>query len=229
MALLGYRSICHETFKKERAERVYSNRQFLSAIASVDLAAKRSAEAHLEGTRLAIRDLTRQKQAFENAIHTKDLSRLYGTVFTLAAEIPLAFSSSFAPEYTIDGELLLPEQYGNWNSVGVFCGAIKERNIMGFVGLHDNDEHDISKFFKSLVSVPMNRVGGLSLHLAIEHAENTFFRPSWVSKLLPEIREELLSRFASGIPGEPNSRKANLVGQFDVINVSASQRDDFYP
>ena len=229
LALQGYRCICHETYKKERAERVYSNHELLSALKQQDPRALLQAEKYLEGTRLALRDLERQKKSFENILHEKDMKQLYATVFVLGGKLPLAYSSSFAPEFAFDGKLLLPEQYGDWNSVSVFCGAIKLQTVLAFVGIQDIDGHDLSKFFRTLETLDFQRIGALALHTAIEHAENTFFRPSWIEQLLPEIKDELLFRFGDGVPGEPNSRKKNLAKQFDIVRAPAIRRYNFSP
>jgi hypothetical protein len=76
-------------------------------------------------------------------------------------------------------------------------------------------------------SISPNRVGGLALHIAIEYAENTFFKKSWANSLLPPIKNELLERFANGTPGEPNSRKKSILCQFDPVRISATGPVEF--
>jgi hypothetical protein len=214
--LLSFRSICHELFKKERVIWAYSDQDFRRAVA--DLGYIKYIDGHLEGCKLAQTDLLRSKVSHLNFLH-KNVGRFRSALFRMDSGLPFAFSTAFAPEYDLLGNDLLPPENREWGSLSCFSGHIKGNTVLVFSGFDDVKHHPISTFIDSLSNLEANRAGGYALHTALEFSENCYFKPSWVSKLIPEVKAELIRRYKSGTPGAKSKTKKDLAHQFDVVRV----------
>ncbi|MEN8837998.1 MAG: hypothetical protein ABF266_07520, partial [Celeribacter marinus] len=146
-----------------------------------------------------------------------------------ADDLPFTFASAFAPEFDFNGKLILPLPTEAWGSVSVYVGHLKGIPVASFQCLDTVSHHDIGTFFSSQANLNFGSVGGMLLQMAIEYSENSFFRISWVNSLIPEIRDEILTRFGAGTPGEPNSNKANISSQFDIVRIAARKLEFFPP
>ena len=125
--LLAYRSVCQELFKKERAAFVYSHPEFRKEASTTG--ALEFTQAHLRGTEMALVDLKRTKAKLLLAIHRQDFSSLWGASFVMHSPLPFTFSTSFAPEFSWDGSLILPSPNSEWNSVFCFAGHVKGKTL----------------------------------------------------------------------------------------------------
>ncbi len=224
-ALLGYRVICLEYFKKEQNISLFSNsevRRVAAANGSLN-----EFDAFLYGTKLGFADLKRSKAEYERALHSDCFDTFHATITNLTSELPFCFASPFAPEFTFDGKLILPGPDLPWATVAAFAGQLAGTSAF-MIGGFESTEHSILEFISSLSFVPGNSVGGVALNVALEYAENTFFRESWVNSLDDGARNDMIMQFRHGTPGSPSLTKQFLlslpdrigIGQSSVVNLS---------
>tara|TARA_R110001583_G_scaffold112684_1_gene262409 strand:+ start:19679 stop:20728 length:1050 start_codon:yes stop_codon:yes gene_type:complete len=227
LILLGYRIICMELFKKERIIRIYEIQRVKEL--GIELGLAESVMAFLHGTRLAVIDLKRQKEAYEVLMAGKNTAPFYASIFQLKEDLPFTFASAFAPEFDFSGGLILPPPTMAWGSATVYVGRVKNKPVASFQSLDIVEHHNIASFFSSQAILPLEKIGGLLLQFAVEYSENSFFKISWVDDILPEIRQDLLERFRLGTPGEPNQNKARISNQYDIVRVAANDVKIFSP
>jgi hypothetical protein len=216
-ALLGYRVTCLEYFKKEMNISLFSDSEVRKVAKSNGTLG--GMDAFLEGTKLGFADLKRTKIQYENAFHNDSFDNLHAIVTELSSALPFCFASPFAPEFTFDGRLILPQAESKWESVSAFAGRLGDKDILMVCGFK-SENHDILSFINSAAEIPSNLYGGVALNLALEYAENTFFRESWVNGLDESIRADMIAQFLSGTPGDPSSRKQALLSLPDRIGVA---------
>ena len=60
-----------------------------------------------------------------------------------------------------------------------------------------------------------------AFHLACEHLENTYFRPSWWHAQTEAAREHLIRRFRSGIGTEGTERKSDCLSRLEYCFAAA--------
>ena len=111
LALLAYRCICQETFKKERAEAVYSHPDLLQAALNEGERVNAAISVFLGGTRRGLADLRKQKERIEKIVNTQEHDNCFAHIFEFSEELPLAFSAVFAPEFSFGEMRILP--FGN--------------------------------------------------------------------------------------------------------------------
>ncbi|WP_439103612.1 hypothetical protein [Celeribacter marinus] len=227
MRLLGYRTICMELFKKERTIQIFNEPRVRKLIE--ELGAQRQRNGFISGTRLAIADLNRQKNAYEAYFSGDRSVPFYASYFEMDRDLPFSFASGFAPEYDFVGNFLLPPPDQPWGSGTVYVGRVKGRPIASFQLLDTTKHHNVAQFFHSQHSLDMRRVGGLFFQFAIEYSENAFFKMSWIDNMLPELKADFLTRFRNGTPGVPNRNKASISSQADIVRVAAKEFHQFPP
>jgi hypothetical protein len=216
-ALLGYRVTCLEYFKKEMNIALFSNSDVRKVAKSNGTLGE--VNAFLTGTKLGFSDLKRSKEQYESALHNNLFDTFHAVVVGLSSALPFCFASPFAPEFTFDGRLILPQLEAKWESVSVFAGRLGGSDVIVVCGF-ESDHHDIVSFINSATKIPNRLYGGVALNLALEYAENTFFRESWVNNLDDLTRSEMIAQFLSGTPGDPSSRKQSLLSLPDRIDIA---------
>jgi hypothetical protein len=215
-ALLGYRVTCLEYFKKEKNIELFSNPE-VRQVAKLN-GTLGDIDAFLAGTRLGFSDLRRSKAEYENALHNNCFEKFFAVVVEFSSALPFCFASPFAPEFTLDGRLLLPPQESIWSAVSVFAGRLGGCDILMVCGF-ESTYHDIVAFINSIAIIPSVSYGGAALNLALEYSENTFFRESWINGLDEPTKRDMIAQFLSGTPGDPSSRKQSLLSLPDRIGI----------
>lgn len=215
-ALLGYRVTCLEYFKKETNIALFSNPE-VRKVAKVN-GTLSEIDAFLTGTKLGFSDLRRSKAEYENSLHNNSFGKFFAVVIEFSSALPFCFASPFAPEFTFDGQLLLPPQDATWSAVSVFAGRLGGCDILMVCGFESID-HDIVAFINSIAKIPSENYGGVALNLALEYSENTFFRESWINGLDEPTKSDMIAQFMSGTPGDPSSRKQSLLSLPDRIGI----------
>lgn len=80
-------------------------------------------------------------------------------------------------------------------------------------------------FVRSFSALPDASKANMCLHLACEHLENTYFRPSWWNSIDSESRQNLTERMRSGVSvAHERTRKAfvgarNILAESDLTSV----------
>jgi len=219
-SLIGYRVVCMELFKKEHNVRIFTDPILVAA--SKKRGTYDKFEAFLEGTNLGIADLRRNKRRFEKALHYRDYNDFSAVYVPMLEPLPFCFATTFAPEFTLDGRAILPELDEAWDTAFAFAGRLAGEDFLLICGF-DSEAHDVRSFVGSAGYIPEDYGGSAALYLAVEYSENTFFRPSWVDGLTPEVKDGLLSQFISGIPGDADTRKASLLSWPNIVNIARGE------
>lgn len=217
--LLSYRVICLEMFAKERNVEIFSNPELSKHSAENGNTAE--FEAFLEGTKLGLSDLARAKKEYENALHSRDLSGFTASGFILEYALPFCFATPFAPEFDLQGNPLLPRDNEPWHTVGMFAGRFGKKDIVVVGGFENNRSHDISAFVNSFSKILDEDVGDIAFNIAIEFAENSFYRKSWIDSFSEEQRTYFSQKFQRGIPGIKSEDTRQLHLTSGLVNVPA--------
>jgi len=218
-ALICYRVICLEYFKKEENISLFSSPEIRRAAKSNGFL--NEFDAFLYGTKLGLEDLKRSKIEYEAAIHGDSFQRFHATIINLESELPFCFASPFAPEFTFDGKLLLPAPEKPWSTVAAFAGSLAGGSVF-MIGGFESSTHNVREFIDSLQHVPAKSMGGVALNLALEYSENTFFRESWIESLDESVRKEMILQFRRGTPGSPSLTKQFLLSLPDRVSIGQS-------
>jgi len=229
MLLLGYRSICHELFKKERVESIYSHPDFIKATLDIGGDAIDYVSTYLHGTIVGKADLVRHKRAYERMLHSGRHGNALGFSLYYETPLPFAYSGGFAPEFTSDGRKVLPNPADKrWGAVATFCGNIKGHNLFGCIGIDDVQSHNFDDFFASSDKIPDSFGASYALHIGLEYIENCYFKIPWLNDLPPNISSLIINRSISGTPGDLNARKRYILKNDDLMAQKCVSRNNFF-
>lgn len=225
-ALIGYRVICLELFKKEANAQLFSD----EALRKIALQNGRATEleSYLAGTKLGLADLQRAKLTYENAIHQNCFKDFHAAVFFLEDPLPFCFASTFSPEYDFQGNRLLPGPEDEWEAAASFAGTVAGQSLFLFCGYQRSDRQEVVRYLKSLSEIPLGFVGSAALYTAIEYSENSFFRKSWVDSLDEVTREKIRAQFESGTPGNANLKKAKILELEDFLQIGSPEKPTIF-
>lgn len=222
LLLTSYRSICQELYKKEANLRLFSDLRGASSPEQSD-----HLDAHLYGTKLAIRDLTKATAEHENALHTGNMDGFEGWIFEFEETLPFCCASPFSPEFDAEGRRVLPGVDEEWHSIAWFTGRISNKNLLLIGGFTKNRNQDIDGFLRSLESIRDDDMAEFSLNLSVFYAENSFFRPSWVSELEPDTKSWITSTFRQTVPGVAESGAIKVFDFNQLLEIKAVSRTFF--
>ena len=219
--LLGYRVVCMELHKKIDIEGIFSDHELRKR--ATNAGTLHEIEAFLEGTSMARVDLKRTKEKYESALHGNGLDGFRASIFELSKPLPFCFAAPFAPEFDFAGNPLLPHPEEDWESVAAFAGRIGDRDVFLVSGFDHNENHDISGFIRGLSKIDHSIVGDIALQIALEYAENSYYRISWFDGLDLGVKFQMISQFASGVPGNLDGRKKSITNCPKIINIEAKE------
>lgn len=182
------------------------------------------ASSFIAGLNRGIEDLSRHKETWWKAANGEIKYRFFHTTFELTSPLPFASSSVYAPEYDFFGNLIIPKTDQRWNTAAAYSGRIKGKDIFGISAIDYIEEHPIESYFSSIKAIDLKKIGSIAFHTCINQSENTFFRPSWVSSMLPEVRKMVLDQFSAEMPGSTTGAKPNISMAYDIIRIPASRQ-----
>ena len=83
--------------------------------------------------------------------------------------------------------------------------------ILGWTGL---DEGPSLHFAESFINLPDDQKANATMHIAFEHLDNIYIRPSWWRGRSASEREYLDERFKSGLGPGGNQRQDDCLASF---------------
>ena len=141
----------------------------------------------------------------------------------MKSTLPFCFASPLSPEFDFKGNPLLPEPTEEWDTAAAFAGTIADQCLFVLCGFHREGKQSIRGFVESMSEIPLDFAGSAALHIALEYAENTFYRKSWVDSLDRETVKKMISQFRSGTPGHPNLTKERILSLEDLVQIASDE------
>ncbi len=223
--LLSFRAICYELYTKNASLRsVDIQRQAdRGKPFEVQCAIQQYLHIYREGTKRGIRDLEAWKNTYDSAYLSGkyDDFSFYGVVF--AESLPIVSCGAFHPEFDFNGNPLQIITRGD-NGFEHVCFnltvvASKSVAVLGWTG---EPQGPSEQFVRSFSALRKSTMANAVFHLACEHLENTYFRPSWWNSQTPPAREHLVQRLRSGIGFGGTERASNCLSRFDHCYAKAA-------
>ncbi len=199
--LLSFRAICYEVFHKDAELRNVEIRRQADKGKSFEKQCvhQQILHAHREGVKQGIKNLESWKDKYDTAYLSKNYEEFsfYSVKFSNA--LPIVACGAFYPEFDFGGNCLQTITLGE-ATLELVCFNLtvvngKSLAVLGWTG---EPGGPAEKFFVSFRSLPKDTVANAALHLACEHLENIYFRPSWWNFQSSAAREHLVRRFRSG-------------------------------
>lgn len=199
--LLGFRAIAYERLAKITAERWAGIQRELDRGSPFEQQAQVQSLIHwtLQGTKLALEDTRRWKEAYDKAFIAKAYKDFHYLGIVFDDLLPIVGCGAFMPEFDFAGNALqlLGHSSETLEHVTVNLAVLNGRSvaILGWIGPTTGPAADLVQSFANL---PPNSFADSLVQLAFEHIENIYLRPSWWKSLPQELRDALVDRTRNG-------------------------------
>jgi hypothetical protein len=216
--LLSFRAICYEKLTKEGAERATEVQRLADKGDPFELQCVKQQYIHFfrEGMKRGIRDLDRWKRRYDTAFLTGNYDDFcfYGVMFS--DTLPIVSCGSFHPEFDFNGNDLQIITRGEEEFEHIsFNLTVVHNKSLAVLGWTGGLQGPAERFVDSFKTLPRVKMANAVFHLACEHLENTYIRPSWWEAQSEAAREHLIGRFRSGIGSENTERKRDCLSRLE--------------
>jgi hypothetical protein len=199
--LLGFRAIAYERFAKITAERWAGIQREMDRGQPFERQVQAQSIIHwtLQGTKLALEDTRRWKQAYDEAFTERDHSGFHYRGVVFDDLLPFVGCGAFMPEFDFEGRAvqMLGRASERLEHITFNLAVLNGRSvaILGWIGPTVGPAAD---FVRSFAALPADKVADSLVQLAFEHIENIYLRPSWWQGLPEELRDALIDRTKHG-------------------------------
>jgi len=223
--LLSFRAICYELFAKNAAlEGVEIQRQQdKGAPFSVQWAIQQYLSDYREGIKRGLRDLNEWKGRYDAAYVSGNFDEFSFCAVMFSSDLPIVSCGAFHPEFDFAGNPLQAISRGDAMFEHVcFNLTVIDGKSVAVLGWTGDPDGPAEQFVNSFRALPKDAKANAAFHLACEHLENTYFRPSWWESQSDAAKEHLIQRFRSGMGVGGHERKADCLSRLEYVFASAS-------
>ncbi len=174
------------------------------------------------GVQNGLKDLKYWKRLYDERLLDRNYGGFHHYAVQLAGDLPIVTCGGFLPEVSLDGHQI---QFLTGTSVEVehVCLTVSVLDgrtfiVLAWMGREDGPGE---RFARSFQEVPPLDKANMSLHLAAEHLENTYFRPSWWFGLEKSVRDHLVKRMRSGTLASPERPTNTFLGVQKILPEQA--------
>lgn len=214
--LLSYRALAYELYTKRAAKRSFDVQREMDLGKPFYVQAEIQQHLHFyeAGVDRGLADLQKWKDSYDDAYRTEDYDAFsyLGVVFD--GVIPVVAAGGLHVEFDFAGQRLQVISRGDCDFEHLMFNltTLNGASVAVFGWLRGSADTG-RKLVDSFCAVPDSDKANAVVHLAFEHIENTFMRPSWWDSLSADAREEALKKIRSGS------------GNLDQVRTAASLRD----
>ncbi len=223
--LLSFRAICYERLMKDAALRAIEVQRQADKGDPFEMQCAKQQSLHLirEGIKRGIRDLDGWKGKYDAAFlngNFDDFS-FYSVMFSSA--LPIVACGAFHPQFDFNGNALqiITRGESEFEHVSFNLTVVGGKSI-AVLGWTGRSQGPTELFIDSFRALPKGTMANAAFHLACEHLENTYFRPSWWEAQSNSAREHLVARFRSGIGTEDTKRRPDCLSRLEYSFATAT-------
>lgn len=183
--LLAYRSICHELYAKRSALDLFENAHDLDRGRQLpdQIELQRTRRTYIEGSRLGLQNIQRQKFALDSLLRSNDLDSFPHIVIDFAELSPLVCAGAFDPTHDVDANLLQDLSDPDCTVSALACALVpRERGSSLAIAWIESLEI-METFIGSLIRRPRSLWGDIATRIVLGHLENTYASPAWGASL----------------------------------------------
>jgi len=180
---------------------------------------------------IRIKDLETWKGKYDAAFLTGDYDEFlfYGMRFSTA--LPIVACGAFHPEFDFKGKNLQIITRGESEFEHLcFNLTVVGGKSMAVLGWTGGRQGPAEQFIDSFKALPKDTMANAAFHIACEHLENTYFRPSWWEAQTISAKEYLMRRFRSGTgPSEDTERRSDCLSRLEYSFATATVELELNP
>ncbi len=226
--LLGYRTLCHEFYKKKmNIDRYqYQQRNIDKGKSPLEQMEIQYQLRYLkDGNIIGLNELAHYKAQYDQVLRTGDFLNISFYVIELSNTPDFLCSSPHMPDYDFAGRTL-QDVFDMVNIVDHFTYCLIATHTGGaavFSWLGKSEAAE--QFVKSLHALSDQEITHALVRFTFEYLENIFVSPTWWDNLDATAQRSLLNRQMAGLPHAPD-RTANCLKDdgVRVVNWTVSSR-----
>ena len=230
--LLSFRAICYEKFMKDAELRAVEIQRDADKGDPFETqsAKQQYLHFHREGIKRGIRDLEGWKGKYDAAFLNRNYDEFlfFGVIFSSA--LPIVACGTFHPQFDFNGNDLqiITRGESEFEHLSFNLTVVGGRSI-AILGWTGSPQGPTECFVDSFRALPKATMANAAFHIACEHLENTYFRPSWWEAQTNSAREHLVGRFRSGTGSEDSERRSDCLSRLEYSFVAATVESELNP
>ena len=204
--LLAFRALAYELFMKKAALRSTSIQKEIDFGHPFEQQAAVQIHLHAyeQGLRKGASELLEWKRKYDDAYLKGDWKRFAFYAVEFDQVLPVVAAGSFQPEVDFHGrQLQWLAGDAELDHIVFNLTVLNGSTVAMFAWLGERDG-PAAQLVNSFVRIPDDEKSAAVIHLAFEHLENTFIKPSWWASLPEEGRNVVRRLMKSGI-GDPDA------------------------
>jgi hypothetical protein len=200
--LLAYRAISYEYLTKRNSLKSHELKRSMDK--GRDFETQVAIQQHLHlfraGLLRGMEDLKYWKEQYDRRLQSGGYSGMQHYALKFEGILPFVCCGGFMPEVDFRGQQLqiLTRSTEELEHIYVTISVMNKQTFVVFAWLGDASG-PAATFVRSFRTVPDIDKANMCLHLATEHLENTYFKPSWWNSIGKDNQEHLVERMCSGI------------------------------
>lgn len=181
------------------------------------------------GLEIGISDIAGWKRQYDEAYTKSDYSNFSGYACVFSEVLPTACCGAFQPEVDFSGKQLqlLGRRGSALEHVAINLAPVDGRTILT-IGWFGRPGGAAESFAKSFTVLDDSAKANAAMHLAFEHLENTYMRPSWWEQLNEQTRDKLIRRARTGVGADGPDRGTSTFLVLDPILSTAMVEDEVF-
>ena len=219
--LLAYRAISYEVLTKKQAiEAIPLQRNMDKGKPfETQIFIQQYLHVYKEGLLRGMQDVQHWKRKYDDGLTSGLYSGIKHYAIKFDGILPFVCCGGFMPEVSLDGRQLqmLARSTDDLDHVCVNISSMNGQTFAVFAWL-DSSEGPAEDFIRSFSDLPDISKANMCLHLACEHLENTYFKPSWWNSMGSESQQNLVERMRSGISLNHERTAGAFVGARKILD-----------
>ena len=207
--LLAFRALAYELFMKQAALRSTSIQKDMDFGHPFEQQAEMQmyVRSYEQGVSRGVSELLEWKREYDSAYTKSDWARFAFYAVEFDQVLSVAAAGAFQPEVDFDGrQLQLLTGDAAMDHIVFNLTALNGHTVAMFAWLGERDGPS-AQLVDSFARIPDDEKSTAVIHLAFEHLENTFIKPSWWATLPDETKNVVRRLIKSGI-GDPDADRS---------------------
>jgi hypothetical protein len=200
--LLAYRAIAYEYLTKKNVLESIEIQRNMDKGKDFETQVYIQEYLHLfrAGLIRGMQDLEYWKREYDRRLNSGDYSDIQHYALKFDGALPFVCCGGFQPEVSFDGRQLqiLTRSTEELEHVCVNVSVMNQQTFLVFAWL-GGGRGPAEDFVQSFHALHDDEKANMILHLAAEHIENTYYRPSWWESIGASHQGHLIERMRSGI------------------------------
>jgi hypothetical protein len=209
--LLSYRALAYEMYTKRAAKRCLAVQREMDLGTSFYVQAEIQQHLHLYGTGInrGLKDLDDWKASYDEAYRGENYDDFSFVGIMFAEVIPVVAAGGLHVEFDFAGRRLQVISRGDNDFEHLMFNLTTLNGVsVAVFGWWKGSADTANTLVDSFCSMPDGDKANAVVHLAFEHIENTFMRPSWWESLPSALKEAALRKVMSGSANLNHARTA---------------------